>query len=88
MSDEKDDKEPSHIDQARIKRMKTRGHMMSMLEEFEILRLKFIYGKLEDKRDASRFVTLLKYFAENGPSEALRLNCKYMLEKYVEKFGL
>jgi len=88
MSDEKDDKPVSHIDQARIRRMKERGHQMSMYEEFEILRLKFIYGKLEDKQETTRFVTLIKYFMENGPSEAMRLNCKFMYEKYVEKFGL
>lgn len=88
MSDDKDDKEPSHIDLARIKRMKVRGHQWSMLEEFEILRVKFIYGKLEDKQETTRFVTLIKYFMENGPSEAMRLNCKLMYEKYIEKYGL
>lgn len=78
----------NHIDEARVKRMKTRGHMMSMLEEFEVLRIKFFYDKLTDKREAVRFVTLVKYFMENGPSEAMRLSCRLMHEKYIEKQGL
>lgn len=75
----------SHIDTAKVKRLKERGHLMSMYEEFEVLRIKFMYDKLTEKQDAIRFVTLLKYFAENGPSEAMRLSCTYMLEKHVKK---
>lgn len=70
---------------ARIQRMRERGHLISMYEEFEILRIKFIYDDLKDRQDAIRFMTLLKYFMENGPSEAMRLNCKYMYERYVKK---
>lgn len=78
----------NHIDEARVKRMKTRGHMMTMLEEFEVLRLKFFYDKLTDKQEATRFVTLLRYFKQHGPTEAMRLSCQLMLEKYVDKFNL
>lgn len=78
----------NHIDEARVKRMKTRGHMMTMLEEFEVLRLKFFYDKLTDKQEATRFVTLVKYFMENGPTEPMRLSCRLMYEKYIEKQGL
>lgn len=78
----------NHIDEARLKKMKTRGHMMSMLEEFEVLRIKFFYDRLTDKQEATRFVTLVKYFMENGPSEAMRLSCRLMYEKYIEKQGL
>lgn len=74
------------ITDARIKRLRERGHLVSMYEEFEILRIKFIYDDLKDRQDAIRFVTLLKYFMENGPSEAMRLNCKYMFDRYVKKF--
>jgi len=91
MSDQQDKKEevpplpPTHIDQARVKRMKVRGHMMTMLDEYECLRLKFFYDKLHDRQEATRFVTLTKYFMENGPTEAMRLSCKLMYEKYMEK---
>lgn len=85
---EKKESEVTHIDQARVKRMKTRGHMMSMLEEFECLRVKFFYDKLDDRKDATRFVTLTKYFMDNGPTEAMRLSCKLLYEKYMQKQGL
>lgn len=91
---EQDDKKPeepsnvNHIDEARVKKMKMRGHMMSMLEEFEVLRIKFFYDKLTDKQEATRFVTLLRYFKDNGPTEAMRLSCQLLLEKYVDKFNL
>ena len=88
--DEQDKKEPqvTHIDEARLKRMKTRGHMMTMLDEFECLRVKFFYDKLHDQKDATRFITLTKYFMENGPTEAMRLSCKLLYEKYMQKQGL
>lgn len=78
----------NHIDEARIKKMKVKGHMMSMIEEFEVLKLKFFYDKLTDKAEATRFVTLVKYFMENGPTEPFRLSCRLMYEKYMEKQGL
>ncbi len=70
---------------AKVAKLKKHGHMMSMYEEFEILRIKFIYDDLKERQEAIRFVTLLKYFMENGPSEAMKLNCKYMYEKYVRR---
>ena len=94
MIDEKDtDKtevlaDVTHIDTLRIDKMRERGHLPSMYEEFEILRIKFMYDKLTDPQEAIKFVTLLKYFAQNGPSEAMRLSCTYMLERYVKKFEL
>lgn len=78
----------NHIDEARVKKMKNKGHTMSMLEEFEVLRVKFFYDKLTDRQEATRFVTLVKYFMVNGPSEAMRLSCRLMYEKYMEKQGL
>lgn len=78
----------NYIDQARIKRMKERGHILSMLEEFEILSIKFYHDKLTEKREVIKFITLVKYFAENAPTEALKLRCKFILEKYVDKHGL
>lgn len=80
--------EVTHIDTLRIDKMRERGHLPSMFEEFEILRIKFMYDKLTDPQEAIKFVTLLKYFAENGPSEAMRLSCSFMLERYVKKFEL
>ncbi len=76
------------IDTARIKRMKERGHVMSMLEEFEILRLKLLYDQVMDRKEAQRLVVLTKYFIEYGPTEPFRLSCKLMYEKYMKPFNL
>ena len=76
------------IDLARIKRMKMRGHYYSLVDEYEKLRLKFHYEKEMDKVEVIRFITLCKFFMENGHSEAFKLSCKYLFEKYMGRFGL
>lgn len=76
------------IDEARIKRMRQNGHTSSMLEEFEMLRLKLVYDKPLDKQEATKLVTYIKYFMVNGPSEPFRLNCKLLYERYVQPYGL
>jgi hypothetical protein len=76
------------IDKAKIQRLRVRGHLLSMLEEFEILRLKLLYDQDMNKQEATQLVTLTKYFIEYGPSEAFRLSCKLMYEKYMKPFGL
>lgn len=86
--DEADVSNVVSIDKAKIQRLKQRGHLMTMLEEFEILRLKLLYDQEMDKQEASRLVLLTKYFVENGPSEAFRLSCKLMYEKYMKPYGL
>lgn len=76
------------IDKAKIERLRRHGHLGTMLEEFEILRLKLLYDQEMDKQEATRLVLLTKYFVENGPTEAFRLSCKLMYEKYMKPFGL
>lgn len=90
MSEEKKDMDNNivNIDQGRLKRLKERGHMMTILEEFEKLKLKFFYEKDMSKSEALNFVTLCKFLMENAPSEPYRMSCRYLFEKYMEKFGL
>lgn len=76
------------IDRAKIERLKQYGHVGTMLEEFEILRLKLIYDQDMDRDEATKLVILTKYFMENGPTEAFRLSCKLMYEKYMKPFDL
>lgn len=76
-----------NIDEARIQRLKERGHYFTLLEQFDVLRVKFIYDSL-DEDEARSFVTLCKYFKENGHSESLRLTCFYIFKRYMEKQGL
>jgi hypothetical protein len=77
-----------NIDQGRIKKLAEKGHYNSLLEKFDILRIKFVHDDLTDKEEAIKFVTLCKYFIKNGHSESLRLSCHYMYEKYMKKQGL
>lgn len=76
------------LDKAKIKRLKRHGHLGTMLEEFEILRLKLLYDQDMDKQEATKLVTLTKYFIENGPTEAFRLSCKLLYEKYMKPWNL
>jgi hypothetical protein len=75
------------IDDGRLKRLADKGHYGSLLERFDILRIKFVYDDLQ-KEEAIQFITLCKYFIKNGHSESLRLSCSYMYEKYMRKQGL
>lgn len=77
-----------HIDTARINRIKKKANLMGLLEEFEMLRLKFFYDKLSDRREATRLVTLCKYFMDSGPTESFRLSCKLFYDKYMRNQGL
>lgn len=77
----------THIDEGRIQKMVERGHYFSLLERFDILRIKFMYDDLQ-KEEAIQFVTLCKYLIKNGHSESLRLSCSYMHKKYMQKQGL
>ena len=76
------------LDTAKIKRLKERGHVGSMLEEFELLRLKLLYEEPMNKQEAAKLVTLTKYFMENGPSESFRLSCKFLYDKYIKPYNL
>lgn len=76
-----------NIDEGRIKRLREHGHYFSLLEQFDVLRVRFIYDTL-DEDEARNFVTLCKYFKENGHSESLRLTCYYIYKRYIEKQGL
>jgi hypothetical protein len=75
------------IDEGRIKRLVDRGHYISLLERFDVLRIKFVYDDL-DREEAIKFITLCKYFIKNGHSESLRLSCTYMYKKYMKSQGL
>jgi hypothetical protein len=75
------------IDEARLRKLKHKGNYYTMLERFELLRIKFIYDTL-DKEEAVNFVTLLKYFKEFGHSESFRLSCFYLYKKYVKGKGI
>jgi hypothetical protein len=88
MSEEEEKNNLRSLDAARVKRLQMKGHMGMLIDDFEKLRLKFYYDKLTDKAEVLRFITLLKYFKENGPTEAFRLSCEYMYDRYCAKWGL
>lgn len=69
----------------RIERLKSKGSYWGLLDEYEILRLKFYYEPEMSKREALRFIELCKYFMQNGHSESFKLSCKYMYDKFMAK---
>jgi len=77
----------TNIDEGRLKRLAEKGHYFSLLERFDVLRIKFVYDDL-NKEEAIKFITLCKYFIKNGHSESIRLSCHYMYKKYMQKQGL
>lgn len=86
MSD--DTKKITFLDDKRVDHLTTKGHYLTMIEDFETLRLKLIYDDELSKKEAIRLVTLTKYFLRYGHSEAFKLSCKYLYERFMEPFGL
>jgi hypothetical protein len=75
------------IDHARLKRLLKRGNYISMLEQFDLLRIKFMYDELT-KEEAIKFVTMCKYFMNYGHTESIKLVCYYLYKKYIEHHNL
>lgn len=86
--DQIDDSNVLSFEAAKIKRLRMKGHQMTMIEEFEILRMKLMYNQDMTKEEAIKLVTLTKYFMENGPTETFRYSCKMIYEKYMKPQGL
>ena len=86
MSDKKD--KVTSIDSKRVDRLVDRGHYMSIVEEFEVLRLKLLYDDKLEKQEAIRLVTLCKYIMKYGHSEPFKMSAKYLYERFMEPFDL
>jgi len=78
----------THIDEKRIERLAQKGHYVALLEEFESLKLKFIYNKDMDKKEATKLVTLCKYFMRHAHNEPLKLSAEFFYDKYIKKHNL
>lgn len=89
MSDNKEEKKNViSLDDKRVERLTQRGHYFTMLEKFELLRLKFVYNDEMTKQEALSFITMCKYFAKYGHSEPFRYSCEQILKRYIEPHGL
>ena len=55
-----EDKEITHIDNMRVKKLEHQGHLPSLHQEFETLKAKLLYGYDMDKKEALRLVALVK----------------------------
>lgn len=78
----------SHLDDKRIEKLAYAGHYVSLLEEFEKLKLKFAYNKQMTKKEAARLVTLCKYFMRYAHNEPIQLSAQYFYERYIENYNL
>lgn len=81
-------KKITHLDSRRVKKLETKGHYFSLLEEFETLRAKLVYGMTLDTKEAHRLVTLVKYFLKNAHSESFRIHVQFIHDKYIKDFKL
>lgn len=78
----------THIDNARLKKLKVKGQYINMYESFDLLRTKFIYGEPMSPEEGVQLITLTKYFMENGHSEALKIVAKHIHNRYIKNNGL
>lgn len=85
MSENEDEKDNlTHIDDARITRLKMRGQYLAMYESFDLLRTKFVYGEPMTGEEGIQLCTLTKYFMEHGHSESLRIIAKHLHNRYMK----
>jgi hypothetical protein len=87
MSDD-DKKNVISLDDLRVKKLQVTGHYVSLLEEFDRLKAKLLYGYDMDKQEAHKLITLTKYFLKNPHSEAFKLHVQYIYDKYIKEFDL
>lgn len=88
MSDDtkKEENKVVHIDQKRFKNIAKKSYF-AILEEYECLRIKFAnadIGSGLEVKDKIRFITLCKYLMDHGHSDAVKLSCKFMYERYLK----
>lgn len=83
-----EDKKITHLDKKRVKRLEDKGHYTSLLEEFEILRAKLLYGMPMNQKEGTRLVTLVKYFLKHAHSESFKIHVQHLYDKYVKDFKL
>ncbi len=74
----------THIDEARIARLREKGQYWKMYEHFDLLRTKFIYGEPMTGEEGIQLVTMTKYFMENGHSESLKIVAKHIHNRYIQ----
>ena len=83
-----DDNKVISLEEARLARLHQRNNYSKLIEEYEVLRIKFLYGKTLNVQEARRFIELTKYFVKYGHSESFRLTCQYTYDKYIKKYNL
>lgn len=71
------------LDKKRFDRLKGKPYPM-ILDEAELLRLKFQSGKLDNHYDAYRFVTLVKYMIQFGHSEAVKFSYQLIYDQFMK----
>jgi len=54
------------------------------LEEFECLKIKVMMDRDYTPGEASKFVSLLKYFSDKGHSESFQMFCKSLYKKVLK----
>lgn len=70
------------IDSKRIEKLKTKDYF-KILDEAEVLRMKFQSGRIESHAEAYRFVTLCKYLMEFGNSESVKYGYKMIYHQFM-----
>jgi len=71
-----------HLDSKRLDRLKGANYF-AIVDEAELLRMKFQTGKIDNAHDAYRFVTLVKYIMTYGHSEALKFSYKLIYDQFM-----
>ncbi len=80
---QEDNDKLSHIDLARLKRM-SQKNLYGLMETYDTLNTKFVYGVDLTKKEAIELITLSKFFMEYGPTEGVKIRARMFYEKYVK----
>ena len=89
MSDEKkEEASVTHIDDKRVDRLKTKASYHEILDAFDLLRIKLLYGEPITVEEGYQLVTLTKYIQQHGHNEQIKIMAKHLYQKYMKHTNL
>ena len=78
----------THIDDLKIKRLNENGTYWNIFDQWNTLEIRVAYSEMLTPAEAREYCLLTKYLIKHGQSEAIKIKCKYIYERYMRDQGL
>lgn len=87
-SEEKGITSVSNIDDIKIERLAQRGVYYNIFDEWNALEVRVSYGEVLTPAEARNYCILTKYLIKHGHSDAIKIKCKHVYNRYMKEQGL